>query len=263
MSSITPGFPHTIEDTKIVQLQNKSNWTLQGHSKAGERTSFRLEPLNILLDIGVAPTKTPKAILLTHSHIDHTWQLPNIYGGLRKDTHGQNKIRVYFPEQAYLGLTKLLEAACVLTYPKETFTEKGVWDQHFLEPCPIKVGDIFTINRVKIEVLQATHVVHSVGYGFTTEKTKLKEEYRELSNNPSKIIELRKQGIEVSETILQPELAFYCDSTIENLVNYEEWKKYPSIVVECTGYPKFHIASIVKQRGHTHLDDLLEIVPYH
>jgi len=36
------------------------------------------------------------------------------------------------------------------------------------------------------------------------------------------------------EKILNPEFAFYYDSTIENLVKHDEWKKYPIIICECT-----------------------------
>ena len=113
------GYPLTVEDCEKVSLKNKSNWFIQGFSKAGERTSFKINPLNILLDV---------------------------------------------------GLTKLLEAASILSYPKETFTEIEVWDRHFMSPRPIAAGDKFTINKVQIEALQATHTVNALGYGFSTEK---------------------------------------------------------------------------------------------
>jgi hypothetical protein len=37
------------------------------------------------------------------------------------------------------------------------------------------------------------------------------------------------------DTVFNPELAFFCDSTIQNLSDETEWKKYPVIVCECTG----------------------------
>lgn len=256
------GYPLTVEDCEDVPLKNKSNWSIQGFSKAGERTSFRINPLNILLDTGLLSVNPPKAILLTHCHVDHTWNLPNITGGSKANTRDET-IPVYFPRQAYPGLTKLLEAASVLSFPKERFTEDQVWERHLMDPRPIAVGDRLSIGRAKIEVLQAVHVVHSVGYGFSTEKSKLKEEYKELANDQSKIIELRKQGIEVSEKVLEHEFAFYCDSTIENLINYSEWQKYPSIVVECTGYPEIYDPELVQKRGHTHYTDLIEVMREH
>lgn len=253
------GYPLTIEDCEEVPLKNKSNWTIQGFSKAGERTSFKINPLNVLLDVGLLCVTPPKAILLTHCHVDHTWNLPNITGGSKANSRDE-VIPVFFPKQAYRGLTKLLEAASILSYPKDNFTEEQVWERHLMEPRLVSAGDRFSVGRAKVEVLQAVHTAHSVGYGFSTEKSKLKEEYKELANDQSKIIELRKQGIEVSEKVLEHEFAFYCDSTIENLLNYSEWKKYPSIVVECTGYPELYDPDLVQKRGHTHYTDLIEVI---
>ena len=36
------GYPLTVEDCEDVPLKNKSNWSIQGFSKAGERTSLSM-----------------------------------------------------------------------------------------------------------------------------------------------------------------------------------------------------------------------------
>ena len=57
------------------------------------------------------------------------------------------------------------------------------------------------------------------------------------------------------------EFVFFCDSTIDNLKNHSEWKKYLVIMCECTGYPQISGTSeSMYERGHTHLDDLLPIM---
>lgn len=262
MSFPKKGFPYILEDCEEVPLKNKSDWSIQGFSKGGERTSFRVKPLNILFDVGVMSVTPPKAILLTHSHVDHTWNLPNLMGGTKANTRTE-VAPCYFPRQAYNGLTKLLEAASILSHPKESFTEEQFWSRHLLEPHPVSVGETFNVGRVKVEVLQALHVVHSVGYGLSTEKSKLKEEYAHLAGNQNEIIFLKKSGVEVVEKVEQPELAFYCDSTIENLLNYSEWKKYPSVVVECTGFSEIYDKAEIQRRGHTHIEDLLEVIKEH
>ena len=68
--------PHTIEE--CMKLTLKNGWTLQGHSRAGERTGFWLSPLNILLDAGLETKKRPNAVLITHKHFDHLYNLPLI-----------------------------------------------------------------------------------------------------------------------------------------------------------------------------------------
>jgi hypothetical protein len=144
----------------------------------------------------------------------------------------------------------------------EKFTEKQLWERHWLEPKPLSVGAVVFLNnnKLKIEVLQATHTVHSQGYGFSTFKSKLKPEFEHLKENPSELAKIRKQNVEITEVIEQPEFVFYCDSTIHNLKNYNEWKKYPVVVSECTGFPQIYEKEKVNERGHTHLDDFLEIV---
>lgn len=51
----------------------------------------------------------------------------------------------------------------------------------------------------------------------------------------NKIKLLKSNKIEMYDKILNPEFVFYCDSTIHNLSQHNEWKKYPVIICECTG----------------------------
>ena len=53
---------HRLENCEIVQLDNPEKWTLQGHSKAGERTGFWLHPEKIVLDAGLSTYRQPKAV---------------------------------------------------------------------------------------------------------------------------------------------------------------------------------------------------------
>ena len=72
---------HRLEDCPTLQLDNSERWTLQGHSKAGERTGFWLHPEKIVLDAGLGTQRKAKAVFLTHKHIDHTGALPYILTG--------------------------------------------------------------------------------------------------------------------------------------------------------------------------------------
>merc|ERR1712037_533570 len=63
---------------------------------------------------------------------------------------------------------------------------------------------------------------------------------------------------EMSEEVVVPEMVFFCDSTIENLTKHKEWKRYPVLVVECTGYPLRH--TVESHVGHTHLSQLEEVM---
>lgn len=120
--------------------------------------------------------------------------------------------------------------------------------------------DIFNLNvtrqELQVEVLKAYHDVQSNGYGFSSWKKQIKPEYEHLikdlteeekvdltieqikqikQDKINQIKELKNNKIDMYEKKINPEFAFFCDSTIDNLAKHNEWKKYPVIICECTG----------------------------
>lgn len=76
-------------------------------------------------------------------------------------------------------------------------------------------------------------------------------------------MQLKSNNIDMYDTVLNPEFAFFCDSTIQNLSEEVEWKKYPVIVCECTG---LDISKLDSNReydlNHTSLLKLKPIMVY-
>lgn len=252
MQSVRSNSPHLVEDGKTFNLNNPSKWSLTGYSRAGERTSFKLNELNVLLDCGMAVQKSVDQIFLTHNHVDHCWGLPNLFD----EKSGTTKTKkVHFPNTGYSALNMLMMASCMLSYPNETFTSEKAWERNSLLPVPVEAGNLLKFKGYQVEVLAAVHTTQSVGYGFSTVKTKLKKEYLGLGTN--ELISLKNQGYSINEQVATPEFAFFCDSIIYNLKNYNEWRKYPSIVVESTGFPETHTVEQTRHRGHTHFDELV------
>src|SRR3990172_11778137 len=102
--------PCRLENCKKMVLPNPGKWSIQGHSKAGERTGFWLEPLNIVLDAGLSTYKTPKCIFLTHSHTDHSDHIPNIFGTTTKP--GKN-------QEGLIGRPLVMSPECVPLIKKQ------------------------------------------------------------------------------------------------------------------------------------------------
>ena len=239
---------HRLEDCPTLQLENPERWTLQGHSKAGERTGFWLHPEKIVLDAGLSTYRQPKAVYLTHKHTDHTSSLPHILScrsGLRP---------VYMPEPVLRPLAALQKAIRWLCDGDEEPDISSAMQAQGCDPHIVDPGTTFKATKnLHVEVLAAYHDTQSVGYGFSRVKHKLKGEYAGLSGK--EIGALRKAGTCVTEEVLEPQLCFFCDSNVQNLRDHDEWRKYPVVVCECTG-----AGTPTPSPHHTSLEDLVPII---
>ena len=253
-------------------LNNPSKWSIQGTSKAGERTGFLLSPLKIILDGGVTSSIKPLAVFNTHSHCDHTLALPTLFGPRLNPIKGQEDLigrPLYLPKNAEFPIQKLMESAVYLSDNNPEFEDnidyaikENVWKRQGYQPMVVKPTDIFRvpgIEKFQVEVLKAYHDTESIGYGFTTIKNKLKKEYIDTTSQQK--IEAKNNGINISEEVLTPELVFFCDSTIDNLKKHDEWKKYPVIISECTGFPE--MKNCLSNTPHTYLNEVEEVIREH
>jgi ribonuclease BN (tRNA processing enzyme) len=268
--------PSRIEQCYTHKMSNPSKWTIQGHSKAGERTCFKIEPLNICLDAGINTYKAVRNIFISHTHSDHSYEWVHMFGKIQ-NIHYLDKSKdinryLYFPESGYKSLMELFYAFQRLSGgPKKDmdFDESFIRGRYII-PVMIKPGDIITnthLKNIKIEVLPAYHSADSVGYGFISIKTKLKPEFLEMSKSKDK--ELKKQFLELKKTtqityqMEQPEVVFYSDSTIENLRDHTEWHKYPVVICECTSFDEVHTPEKTIEMSHTHWQQLFPIMQKH
>lgn len=238
-----------LEDCPTLQLENPERWTLQGYSKAGEQTGFWLHPEKIVLDAGLGTQRQPKAVYITHKHIDHTGSLPYILSG-------RSGLRPVYMVKEVLGPMVAFQNAIRWFCEddsgepdRDTALAKQGCDPHIVEP-----GMTFGASKtLYVEVLAAYHETPSVGYGFGRIKQKLKQEYANLSG--PEIGKLRKAGIEITKQVVVPQLCFFCDSNTRNFLDHNEWRKYPVIVCECTGAGR-----PTPSKYHSNLTDLLPII---
>lgn len=265
--------PHYIEQCSSRTLTNPGKWTITGHSKAGESTFFMIDPLHIMLDAGGTTYKNIKAIFISHTHSDHAYAWPTIYTRRRTPNHEQPNGRpIYYPKSGHDAITKLYYSVFRLadsTKPPIDYKEESIHNIN-IRPTPVNTFETFEVPGIKglwVEILPAYHSVDSVGYGFYTKKTKIKPEYLELAkskkpNDKKAFIELRK-STEITYTFNQYELLFYSDSTIDNLTKHEDWKKYPVIINECTGFDEIRTPEKTYDTEHTHWSHLFHIMKEH
>ena len=271
--------PSRLEQCPMRQLSNPSKWTLQGHSKAGEKTGFLLYPHKFALDLGLNTYKSPTCAFISHSHTDHSIALMDTFR--RRDTpiKGQEHLKgrpVYFPESAHQVLRNARLAYHSLGNEIPLVdTCDNIFYQTGVHPFSVKEFDKFKIpgHEIEVEVLPAYHKdfknnigAISLGYGFTTLKKKLKPEYLEMSKNKEtkqQFIDLVKANHDVYNLQQTPELMFYSDSTIDNLLKHDEWKKYPVVIVECTGFDEVYSPEVTYNNRHTHWEHLFPVMLQH
>ncbi len=247
---------YTIEDSNTIFNINSKGWYLKGWSRAGLKTGFLFYPFKILFDCGINTSQKPDFIFLTHQHTDHTQAIANICS-----RHKPVVSSLYLPESSVKFITKYERAISELSNPNaENLSDKEILYHQNIKLIPTNSSDIINLNvigqELQVEVLKAYHDVQSNGYGFSSLKKQIKPEYEHLitdltddekinltvdqikqikQDKISQIKDLKNKKIDMYEKHLNPEFAFFCDSTIDNLAKHYEWKKYPVIICECTG----------------------------
>lgn len=248
---------YKIEDSHFQFDINSKGWYLKGYSRAGSKTGFLFYPFKILFDCGIHTSSKPDIIFLTHQHTDHMQAIAHICS-----RHKQTSSTIYLPEPSVRFITKYERIITELSDPEaESYTDEEILKHQNINLIPTNSGNIINITTgsgqlLQVEVLKAYHDVQSNGYGISSWKKVIKSEFEDLikditdeqkitlSSEEQKQIKqskinaikkLKSNNIDMYDTILNPEFAFFCDSTIQNLSEEVEWKKYPVIICECTG----------------------------
>jgi ribonuclease Z len=262
---------YRIEDSHCHFEINNKGWYLKGWSRAGLKTGFLLYPFKILFDCGIYTSSKPDIVFLTHQHIDHVQNIAHIC-----TRHKPTRSVIYLPESSVHLITKYERIISELGDKyAEQMSDAEILEHQNMKLIGVNPGDIFNINTsigqsLHVEVLRAYHRADSNGYGFSSWKKIIKPEYAELivqstdsiikQERINKIKQLKNEKIEMYNTILNPEFAFFCDSTIQNLTEEIEWKKYPVIICECTGLDVSINANRDYVRNHTSINKLKPIM---
>ena len=113
---------------------------------------------------------------------------------------------------------------------------------------------------MEIEVFECDHSIPTVSYGLKEIKKKLKKEYLGLEGR--EIAQLKKDGVEITEMVVQNKLAYVCDTSIKVFDMNPTLLDYPTIMVECTFFEEDEITN-AKKTQHIHWNDLKPIVCDH
>ena len=142
-----------------------TQYTIKGFSIAALRTNFFIKELNIMLDAGISSNSNPDYIFVTHTHSDHSANLPfHLYS--------PNKVSIYVPEESLNKFSKFVESAHKLNTQTDDEEYHRADCYSFIGVKP-KERSTLLLNgtKIELEVIQCYHSVPCVGYGFTEKKS--------------------------------------------------------------------------------------------
>lgn len=234
-----------MQDKEFFTLQTE-HFLIEGRSRAGHETWFRVRDLNIALDIGRCPDPVVSMphVFISHAHLDHAAGIP-FYAGQR---HLQQLDRgtIYVPAEAAADVEALLDVQRRLTGGK--FDEVGI--------VGVAAGEELRVGRsLYVRGHAAAHRVAARGYEFIERRHRLREEY--AGTDGETIARLRREGVQVEEEYRRPILFYTGDTDRGLLESCDALYKAEVLMIECSFIADGHQDRAAKYR-HIHIDDIAE-----
>ena len=229
-----------------VKTVTHKDLSIEGYSRAAVQTYWRIPELKLGFDLGAQPWSfmgTP-TWFVSHAHMDHLVALP-VYVGRRRMMKMEPPT-IYLPESAVEPVRRILRLFSRL--------DRGRLPCELVPTAP---GDEIELSRELVVTVSATaHSVPSLGYVVWQRRKKLKPEFQGLDGE--KIRDLRLSGVEVTNEVRMPRVAYLGDSSPPGLDACEAMFEAEVLITELTFVAPSHRKDRIHKFGHMHLDDLLE-----
>jgi ribonuclease Z len=232
-------------DREFFRLATE-RFTIEGRSRAGHETYFRVRELGIALDVGRCPDlliATPN-LLITHAHLDHSAGIP-FYAGQRhlQRIAGGN---VFVPQEALEDFRELMRIHERL--------EGTRYDVNLIGLSP---DDTHRLGRTHVlRAHQSTHRVPARGYEIIERRHHLRPEYAGLDGQ--QLAALRQEGISIHDDEDVPILFYTGDTDAEVFDATPALFKAEVLMLECSFIAPGHEDRAARYR-HIHFSDIVRV----
>ena len=231
-------------DKEFFTLQT-DHFLLEGRSRAGHETVFRIRDLGVALDIGRCPDMvvSMQHVFITHTHLDHAAGIP-FYAGQRRLQKLEGGT-VYEPAEVADDVRALL-----------AIQEKLTGAEFEIEVRGLMAGDEARFGRTHVvRAHTAPHRVAARAYEFLERRHHLRDEFANATRD--EIAQLRRERVKVDEEHLWP-ILFYTGDTDRGLLEQcEAAYKAEVLMIECSFVIDGHQDRAAKYR-HIHIDDIAD-----
>ncbi|WP_040887580.1 MBL fold metallo-hydrolase [Zavarzinella formosa] len=237
--------PETLPNAPYHRMRH-GQLTIEGWSRAGVQSYWRIPELKIGFDLGVAAWDFlhTSTIFITHAHLDHLAALPVFLA--RRAMMKLPKPTIVVPAEVRDDIRAMLDCWQRLDKGPQECTLTGM--------AP---GDTFNLNDKQFVTAFATeHTVPSRGYVVWERRRKLKPQFAKFG--PVGFQMAKNSGVELTSEVTIPLLCHTGDTSAAG------WDSEPAVfasqilMTEMSFAREEHSRDRIRAFGHTHLDDFVE-----